>query len=76
VRGGAHGGDMITRETFNDFDLQWDWKVPASPTTACKYLVTEDALPRPGRNTRMIDDRHCATITGNNQPRFTMARTR
>jgi len=29
VRAGAHGGDMITAETFNDFDLKGNGKFPA-----------------------------------------------
>lgn len=52
----AHGGDIITEQKFTDFELQWDWKVPAKANNGIKYLVTEDRPSAPGHEYQMIDD--------------------
>jgi hypothetical protein len=53
---GAHGGDMITVGEFDNFDLQWDWRVPAKSNNGIKYLVTEERPSAPGPEYQMIDD--------------------
>jgi hypothetical protein len=53
---GAHGGDLITEQKFTDFDLRWEWKVPAGANNGIKYLVTEDRPSAPGHEYQMIDD--------------------
>ncbi|HWY75182.1 MAG TPA: DUF1080 domain-containing protein [Verrucomicrobiae bacterium] len=53
---GAHGGDIITEQKFTDFDLRWEWRVPAGANNGIKYLVTEDRPSAPGHEYQMIDD--------------------
>jgi hypothetical protein len=53
---GAHGGDIITVDQFTDYDLQWDWSVPAKANNGIKYLVTEARSSAPGPEYQMIDD--------------------
>jgi hypothetical protein len=53
---GAHGGDIITVDQFTDYDLQWDWSVPAKANNGIKYLVTEARPSAPGPEYQMIDD--------------------
>src|SRR5262245_31458598 len=41
-KGGQGGGDIITVDTFDNFDLQFEWKVARGANSGVKYLVTED----------------------------------
>jgi hypothetical protein len=41
-KGGQGGGDIITSDTFDNFDLQFEWKVAPGANSGVKYLVTED----------------------------------
>jgi len=54
--GGERGGDIITVEKFNDFDLTWDWRISPAGNNGIKYLVTEDRPSAPGHEYQMIDD--------------------
>ena len=57
VKGGK-GGDIITREQFDDFELSWEWSMPPKSNNGVKYFITES---RPGTGAvgheyQMIDD--------------------
>jgi len=54
--GGERGGDIITDEKFNDFDLTWEWRISPAGNNGLKYLVTEDRPSAPGQEYQMIDD--------------------
>jgi len=54
--GGERGGDIITEEKFNDFDLTWEWRISPAGNNGLKYLVTEDRPSAPGHEYQMIDD--------------------
>jgi hypothetical protein len=45
------GGDIITRETFLDFELAFEWKVDKGANSGIKYNVDEN-LPGDGRPSR------------------------
>jgi hypothetical protein len=53
---GSGGGDIITVEEFTDFDLRWEWKVPARANNGVKYLASEGRPKTPGPEYQMIDD--------------------
>jgi hypothetical protein len=57
TQGGGHGGrDIITNESFADFDLRWEWRVARGGNSGLKYLVTEQ---RPGpiaHEYQLLDD--------------------
>ena len=36
------GGDLMTKETFNDFELSWEWKIGRGGNSGVKYNVSED----------------------------------
>src|SRR4051794_38607872 len=40
--GGQGGGDIITVDVFDNFDLSFEWKVAPGANSGVKYLVTED----------------------------------
>ena len=52
----VRGGDIITGETFGDFDLSWEWRISLAGNNGIKYLVTEDRPSAPGHEYQMIDD--------------------
>lgn len=55
--GGERGGDIITDEKFDDFELIWEWRIGAKGNNGLKYLVTEDRSSAPGHEYQMIDDK-------------------
>lgn len=38
----AHGGDLMTTDTFRDFELRFDWKVTPGANSGVKYNVSEE----------------------------------
>ncbi len=54
--GRERGGDIITEEKFNDFDLTWEWRISPAGNNGLKYLVTEERPSAPGQEYQMIDD--------------------
>ena len=53
---GVNGGDIITTDEFNDFDFQWDWRIPAKANNGIKYFITEERKEAIGHEYQMIDD--------------------
>ncbi len=53
---GQRGGDIITEQTFNDFELTWDWRIAPGGNNGIKYLVSEKRQNGPGHEYQMIDD--------------------
>ncbi len=50
------GGDVITTGEFNDFDLQWEWRIPPRANNGIKYFITEERSSAVGHEYQMIDD--------------------
>jgi len=48
--------DIITVETFDLFDLSWDWKIAEGGNSGLKYFVLEDRDSAIGHEYQMIDD--------------------
>jgi hypothetical protein len=38
----AAGGDLMTKETFRDFELTWEWKISRGGNSGVKYNVSEE----------------------------------
>lgn len=38
----AAGGDLMTIDTFRDFDLTWEWKISRAGNSGIKYNVSEE----------------------------------
>jgi 3-keto-disaccharide hydrolase len=49
-------GDIITIETFNDFDLRFEWRVAPGGNSGVKYLVSEDRDGPIAHEYQIIDD--------------------
>lgn len=54
--GGERGGDIITEEKFDGFELSWEWRINSGGNNGLKYLVTEDRPSAPGHEYQLIDD--------------------
>jgi|HubBroStandDraft_6_1064221.scaffolds.fasta_scaffold169506_2 hypothetical protein len=52
----GNGGDIVSTQQFTDFDLEWDWKIPAGANNGIKYLVSEKRPAARGHEYQMIDD--------------------
>ena len=59
------GGDLMTVDSFRDFELSWDWKVTPGANSGVKYNVSEElstAMDPPnaakGFEYQMLDDDH------------------
>jgi len=52
--------DLITRDSFRDFVLLFDWRLPRSGSSAVLYRVNEDAGPaaHSGPAMQLLDDEH------------------
>lgn len=62
----THGArDIITSETFDQFDLAWQWRVMEGGNSGLKYFVLEDMDAAIGHEYQMIDDeRHADAKIG------------
>jgi hypothetical protein len=59
------GGDIITVDTFDNFDLSFEWKVAPGANSGVKYLVTEDRSGPIAHEYQVIDDaRHADAKIG------------
>ena len=59
------GGDIITSDTFDNFDLTFEWKIAPGGNSGVKYLVTEDRSGPIAHEYQVIDDeRHADAKIG------------
>jgi hypothetical protein len=52
----AKGGDIITDQTFDNFEFSWEWRMPAKSNNGIKYFITEERKGAVGHEYQMIDD--------------------
>jgi hypothetical protein len=53
---GAGALDIVTTDTFDDFELRWDWRVSLGGNSGLKYFVLEDMDSAIGHEYQIIDD--------------------
>jgi quercetin dioxygenase-like cupin family protein len=56
---GRKGGDILTTETFLDFELAWEWRLSPKANTGIKYFVNEkrgNTTGAIGHEYQIIDD--------------------
>lgn len=54
--GGVSGGDIVTEAEFTDFELEWEWRIPAKANNGVKYFITDQRKAAVGHEYQMIDD--------------------
>ncbi len=69
--GSKGGGDVITDPQFNDFDLQWEWKVAPAGNSGVKYFVIETRDEAIGHEYQMLDDEHAQGLDRGNRKQLT-----
>jgi len=55
-RAGGGGGDIVTEETFAEFELTFEWKLAARSNGGIKYFVREEQSSAIGHEYQVIDD--------------------
>ena len=53
---GKRGGDVITEAQFDQFDLQWEWKLAPVGNSGVKYFVPETHGTAVAHEYQMLDD--------------------
>ena len=43
------GGDIVTKEAFNDFEFSWEWKIAEKANSGVKYFVDEKRADKKGK---------------------------
>jgi hypothetical protein len=62
---GAPEMDLITTDTYEQFELTWDWKVAPGSNSGLKYFILEDQNSAIGHEYQLIDDeRHADAKIG------------
>lgn len=48
LKAAGGGGDLVTDEKFDDFDLKFDWRIPPGGNSGVKYFVREGKTGKSG----------------------------
>ena len=67
------GGDIITDAEFNDFELQWEWKLATAGNSGVKYFVLESRPLALGHEYQMLDDERATGADKGNRKQLTAA---
>ena len=54
--GGVRAGDIMTIDTYEDFEFSWEWKLQAKGNNGVKYFITGERGAAIGHEYQMIDD--------------------
>ncbi len=69
--GNKGGGEIITDAQFNDFELQWEWKLTPAGNSGVKYFVIESRNEALGHEYQMIDDERAPGVDKGNRKQLT-----
>ena len=69
--GSKGGGDIITDAEFDDFELEWEWKIAPAGNNGVKYFVIETRDQALGHEYQMIDDEHARGVDQGNRKQLT-----
>jgi hypothetical protein len=53
---GTDGGDIITKAEYDQFELEWDWKISSAGNSGVKYFVLDQGKSAIGHEYQMLDD--------------------
>jgi hypothetical protein len=70
---GKGGGDIITDAEFDDFELQWDWKLAPAGNSGVKYFVLESRPQALGHEYQMLDDGRAPGVEKGHRKQYTAA---
>jgi hypothetical protein len=69
--GNKGGGEIISDRQFDDFELQWEWKLVAAGNSGVKYFVIESRNEALGHEYQMIDDDRAPGVDKGNRKQLT-----
>jgi len=69
--GNKGGGDIITDAEFDDFELEWEWKIAPAGNNGDKYFVIETRDEALGHEYQMIDDDRAPGVDKGNRKQLT-----
>ena len=52
----VRGGDIVSKDQFTDFELQWEWRLAPKANSGLKYFITEERGTAVGHEYQMWDD--------------------
>lgn len=50
------GGNIVTTDSFTDYELAWEWKIAEKGNNGIKYLIDEKRGGAPGPEYQLLDD--------------------
>jgi len=53
---GKRPGDIMTVDTYENFEFSWQWKLPEGGNNGVKYMITPERKATVGHEYQMIDD--------------------
>lgn len=53
---GKRPGDIMTVDSYDNFEFAWQWKLPEGGNNGVKYMITEQRKATVGHEYQMIDD--------------------
>jgi len=68
---GQGGGDIVTEQSFDQFELKWEWKQAKGGNSGLKYFVTEKGSSALGHEYQLIDDKEHPDAKAGNGKRVT-----
>jgi len=71
--GSKGGGEIISDGQFNDFELQWEWKLASAGNSGVKYFVLESRKDPLGHEYQMLDDERATGVDRGNRKQLTAA---
>lgn len=55
-QGGVRGGDIMTVDTYEDFEFAWEWKLEGKGNNGVKYFIIQDREATVGHEYQMLAD--------------------
>jgi hypothetical protein len=52
----TRGGDIMTEDTFDDFELSWEWTLAKNGNNGIKYMILEERKRTIGHEYQILDD--------------------
>jgi hypothetical protein len=71
--GSKGGGEIISDAEFDNFDLQWEWKLAPRGNSGVKYFVLETRNEALGHEYQIIDDERAPGVDKGNPKQLTAA---
>jgi hypothetical protein len=69
--GNKGGGEIVSDAEFNDFELQWEWKLARAGNSGVKYFILDSRNEALGHEYQMLDDERASGVDKGNRKQLT-----